>query len=261
MRPVTEQNPDGADQNAKTVIDGHPLVAKLGAFIGIVTVGVYWFAFTAFGSSSLPWQIALVVEVLSPSIIYIHYLLNHRTRRLFWEGIAACIGLLPFWMLMGSTWIFYFGFAPMPSTIRMVALTFWLTVTAGWIWLTWRNYTRATRKQDLMNQLYLKEASRIVYPQASDFVVARIESPGPSIVVPYWLVSTLGPVFIAYAMVSGRVFEKTGGPHGVFIILSVLGLPISCWMLSNLFLRTVYFHIYLPLKLESETGKKVILAP
>ena len=232
------------------------------ALLGIVPVGVYWFAFTAFGSSRLPWQVALLVEVLSPLIVYTHYLLNHRAKRLFWEGVTACVALLPMWMLMGSTWLFYFGFAPMPSIIRTVALTFCLAVTACWIWLTWRNYTRATQKLDLVNQLYVVESDHIVYPaDASDLVVATLEGPGPCVVVPYWLVATLGPVFTAYAMLSGSVFETSGGPHGVFIILSVLALPISCWMLGSMFVRTVYFHIYLPRKLERATGKRVLLGP
>lgn len=259
MRHLRESSSEETVSSQKTRIDGHPLLAKQCAILGIVPAGAYWFAFTAFGSSSLPWQIACAIEILCPIFVYTHYLLNRRPRRLFWEGITVCVSCLPAWMLAGSYWFFYLSFAPVPPGIRLAALPICLAVTGWWIWLPWRNYQRATQRLGLVEQMQIIEPDLIVYPDALDRDVSMLEGSGLRMSVPYWLVSTLGPIFIAYAMLSGRVFDTTRGPHGVFIIMSILSLPMSCWLVGHIFVRTAYFHIYLPLKLERETGKRVIL--
>ncbi|KVD31715.1 hypothetical protein WI84_24215 [Burkholderia ubonensis] len=258
VKSVSIQDQSGVGKIEKTRIDGHLLGAKMFACIGIVPVVFYWFAFRAFGSSGFPWMCALAIEIFCPIFAYVHYFLNRRAKRLVWAGASVCIGFFPVWLLLGSYWLFYFCWAPMPSTIRAVALPVCFAAAIGWAWLTWHIYGRETRRLGLTERLFRVESDRIVYPVESDTVIGTVEGPGASITIPYWLVSTVGPILIGYAMLSGRVFEKTGGPHGVFIILSAFSLPITCWLVSRIFVRFAYFQIYLPLKLERETGKKVI---
>lgn len=246
----------------KTRIDAHLQGAALVVVLGCFPVAIYWFAVNDFRISHLPLQIALAVVASSSLAACTNYVLNRRARRLFWEGLAATVCGLTFWLMLGSYWLFYFGFAPMPSWVRIIALTFSAGVTSIWIWLSWRNYERTTADQDLVSKLYFEGANQIVYPGAeSDLTVACIASPWKGLSIPYRAFSIVAPLVIAYAFLSQRVFEKSGGPHGVFIILSILSLPLSNGILGQFLVRTVFFHVYLALKLEQKTGKKVILGP
>ncbi|WP_232490472.1 hypothetical protein [Burkholderia ubonensis] len=244
----------------KTRIDGHPLVAKLSLFTGLLPLGVYWVAFNAFGSSNVPWQIALALEFFCPTLIYVHYLMNRRARRLYWEGIAAITAFVPIWMAVCSYWLFYLGFAPLPFEARLIALSFCLGITAITILITWRNYARQTERLGLVLRMPVIEPDTIVYPDTLDNGVPMLERSWNWLSVPpVWLVSLIGSAGTAYAMLTGRVYETTGGPHILFIMLSIVSFPLSCLIVGRFFVRLAYFHIYLPLKLERETGKKVIL--
>ncbi|WP_321814186.1 MULTISPECIES: hypothetical protein [unclassified Paraburkholderia] len=246
----------------KTRIDAHPLAANLGAFIGLLPLVGYWISFKAFKSSTLPWKIALASEFICPTIIYVQYILNRRARRLFCEGIAAIAGLVPTWLAIGSYWLFYLGFAPMPFAPRVIALSICLAITLIVIIVVLQNYRRATTRLNLVQRMDIMEPDTIVYPDTLDAGIPMFERslsrlPTP----PLWLFSTVGSIGTAYAMVSGRVFETSGGPHILFIMLSVVSFPVSCAYIGHFFVRLGYFHIYLPLKLERDTGKKVILGP
>jgi hypothetical protein len=249
-------------RNDRTRIDAHVMGAALLVIPGLLPVGIYWFAFNQFGTSQLPWKIAFTVVISCVLASCASYVLNRRSRRLFWEGATASVSVLVIWMVLGSYWLFYFGFAPMPSWVRVTALTFSAGLTCMWILWSWRNYQRVTVDQDLVSKLYIEESGQIVYPGAeSDMAVACIASPWKGLNIPYRAFSIVAPLVIAYAFVSQRVFEKSGGPHSAFIILSILSLPLSNGILGQFLVRTVFFHVYLALKLEKKTGKKVILGP
>jgi hypothetical protein len=260
VKQVETLRPPDNNLPTRTRIDDHALLAKLCAMIGIVPVALYRFAFNSFGSSKLPWQIALAFEVICPTVVYTHYLLNRRSRRLFWEGIAAFAAFIPTWMLLGSHWLFYFGFAPMPSTTRLIALLFGFGMTAITVVVTLGNYRRAADRLGLVQRMTVVEPEFIVYPDKLDAGISMFERSWDWLPIPpVWLISLIGSIGTAFAMLTGRVFEKTGGPHILFIMLSVVGFPFSCLIIGHFFVRLAYFHIYLPLKLERETGKKVIL--
>ncbi|WP_407971118.1 hypothetical protein ACJ51O_02310 [Burkholderia pyrrocinia] len=249
-----------SDEKARTRIDDHAKLAMICGVLGLVPLALYWIAFNAFQSSAMPWKIALAIEVLCPITVYVHYLLNRRARRLYWEGVAALFAMLPIWMIMGSHWLFYLGFAPMPGGVRAMALSLCISATVITIMVTWQNYRRATERLGLVQRMPVIEPDTIVYPDALDRGVSMFERSWSWLPVPpIWLVSLIGSAGAAYAMLTGRVFETTSGPHVLFIMLSVVGFPLSCLIIGHFFVRLAYFHIYLPLKLERETGKKVIL--
>jgi hypothetical protein len=66
---------------------------------------------------------------------------------------------------------------------------------------------------------------------------------------------------VGISLIASRLIPHASGPHALFLILSFMSFPLSQWFLGYMGITTVYFHIYLPLKIERETGKKVILAP
>jgi hypothetical protein len=113
---------------------------------------------------------ACAIAIVASGSLCVHYLLNRLPKRLFWEGIVASIAIVSLlWLPFGSWCFFYFGFAPLPSLVRELGLTFCFTVTAWWIWLSWRNYQQATIRLDLVNRLYVEKSDCIIYPSgASD---------------------------------------------------------------------------------------------
>ncbi|WP_230947360.1 hypothetical protein [Burkholderia territorii] len=262
LKQVERMHLYGSEPKVKdrTRIDDHAKLALICGVLGLVPLALYWIAFKAFRSSSLPWKIALAVELICPTVIYAHYLLNRRARRLYWEGVAALFGVVPIWMIIGSHWLFYFGFAPMPAGIRAAALLFCIGVTVISVMVTWKNYRRATEQSGLLRRMLVVEPDKIVFPDTLDRGVSMFQRswrwmPTP----PIWVISLVGSVGTAYAAFVGRLYEAPGGPHILFMMLSVIGFPFSCLIIGHFFVRLAYFHIYLPLKLERETGKRVIL--
>lgn len=244
---------------SKSRLDGFLSGANLNLWLGLLPVGVYWFACSDFGVSRLPWKISVAIYFLSPAALYTHHLLNRQTKRLIWVGVASSIGLLPLLTIFGSYWLFYFGFAPIPVQLRVVALAFGFTVIIIWSLRIWRAFSRNVTKRALDKRLYEQQDTQILYSAASDEVTTKLEDlPGDLIVVPMRLVSALGPVIVGFSFYSNHASYGHGGPHYTFIVLSIFSIPATCWFLKHFFIRIAYFHIYLPAKLERSTGKPVI---
>ncbi len=259
MKHVRHLQHEAPSPAAKSRFDGYLIAAKLGLPIGLLPAGGYWLAFSAFGTSKLPWKAALAIALLSPATIYTHHYLNRHRRSLIFAGLAMSLGTLPMWSMLGSYWLFYFGFAPIPAAIRAASLTLSLAIVCSWAFLSWRAFSREATRPDVISRIYRQEGNRFVFSHESDLITAVMKAPGSSIVIPAGLLSALGPLVLAYTIVSGHTSDTNGGPHGVFIILSILSVPMTCWLLTSFFVRFAYFYIYFPLKLERSTGKKVVL--
>jgi hypothetical protein len=260
MNP-TPDNEDRSIRLERTRIDDHLQSAALSLPLGGLITLVYFAGFSRFGASKLPWKIAASATCIAVLTLVIHYLLNRRARRLIWEGIAAVFAILPIWLLVGSGWLFYFAFAPMPYWLRWSVLVPCGLGTVYWLRIVWRDYLGDVEKLHLVRRLYRFDEQRILYPGAdSDMIVATLRQRNPVKWLPVWAIS-LTPLAGALALGSIEHTESPSGPHVVFLILSLLSFPMSLWILAYFGLRTVFFHVYLPLKLEVQSGKKVILAP
>lgn len=245
----------------RTRIDDHLQAAALTLPLGGLVTLVYFAGFSRFGASELPWKITASATFLAITVLVCHYFLNRRARRLIWEGVAAMFALVPTWLLMGSCWLFYFIFAPMPHWLKWITLVPCALGTVYWLRIVWKDYARDVDRLHLVQRLYRFDEQRILYPGAdSDMIVATLRQRNPFIWLPVWAIS-LAPLIGALAMSSIEHFESPSGPHMVFLVLSFFSFPMSLWMLAYFGLRTVYFHVYLPFKLEAQTKKKVILAP
>jgi hypothetical protein len=255
----TSENP--RVERERTRIDDHLQAAALTLPLGGLVTILYLAGFSRFGGSELPWKITASATLLAIVTLVLHYFFNRKARRLIWEGVAAMFALIPTWLLMGSCWLFYFIFAPIPYWLRWATLVPCVCGTAYWLRLAWIDYASSVENLHLIPRLYQFEEQQILYPGAnSDMLVAELRQRNPLAWLPVWAVS-FAPLIGALAFGSIEHFESQSGPHLVFLILSFLSFPMSLWILAYLGLRTVFFHVYLPIKLETQSGQKVILAP
>jgi hypothetical protein len=248
----------------RTKINDHPMVAGLAFLTCLLPTSVYYEAFGkgGFNSSDIPWKIALIFLFFIPAVFIIHYIINRRQCRLWWEGVAALFGVLAVWLLLGAWSFFYFGFAPMPQFERIIGLLVCLGGTTFWLISVWRDYVKIDRKEQLRESLFVEESDRIVYSgTASDAVVMCLPQRNPFTRVHVWLVLFFGPFLGGILLVVLKLMPQSSGPHAMFLLVSFLSFPLSQWILGYLGVRTAYFHIYLAFWLERRTGKRVFLGP
>jgi hypothetical protein len=166
------------------------------------------------------------------------------------------------WIPLGSWSFFYFLFAPMPSLERGAALTICFGGTAIWLSRVWSDYKKIDRDRDLKRTLFNYENKTIAYSSTkSDGVVLALPQRNSFTRAHRCIVSFFGLFFGGIVLITVKIIPQTSGPHALFLIISFLSFPLSQWVLGYLCIRTIYFHVYLPLQIERETGKKVILAP
>jgi heme/copper-type cytochrome/quinol oxidase subunit 4 len=246
----------------RTQIDDQPLAVALSTILGLIPTGVYYATFSDFGTTMLPWKICATITGLVPIFVLLHFAVNRRRRRMWWSGCATLIGGIPIWLLLGSWWVFYFACAPMPNWVRAVALTLCGGGTVYWIRLIWQDYARMTSNLHLEQRLFEHESSRIIFSIASaNQVLPFLAQRNPFTKMHRWAATTLAPIFVGILLTSSQVFGSFKGPHALFLVESFFAFPMSQYVLAYFGVRTAFFDLYLPLKLERETGKKVILSP
>jgi hypothetical protein len=166
------------------------------------------------------------------------------------------------WLFLGSYAFVYFGFAPIPVWERITGLLACFIGTIFWLVRVWNDYVLYDKEQDLRGTLYVEEVHRFIYSGVnSDGVVLSLPQRNLFTRAHVWLVSFFGPFLGGIFMIIVKAIPNSPGSHAFFLISSFLSFPLSQWILGYLGVRTFYFHIYLPLKIEGETGKKVVLAP
>ncbi|MGT2458951.1 hypothetical protein ACU4GI_39815 [Cupriavidus basilensis] len=259
MRSKESAN-DAIDSSGdRTKIDGHPLVAGMIVLLCLIPTSIYYGAFGRFGfdSTDIPLVISLSIQLVIPLVIVIHFFLNRSVCRMWLEGVSAMLIVIPVWMTMGSWPFFYFTFAPMPMWERVIGVMVYGGGTILWLICVWRDYAIQDKNLRLREILFVEEEYRFIYwGSKADAIVARLPQRNPFTQVNFWLASIFCPLFGGIFMIAMKLIPQSSGPHAMFLFLSFISFPLSQWILGYLGLRTVYFHIYLPLRIERETGKK-----
>ncbi|KXV04320.1 hypothetical protein CR51_13835 [Caballeronia megalochromosomata] len=260
MSKINDIEPSPSESN-RTRIDDHPMLAGLSLILGGAITFFYFAAFSEFNNTGLPWKLTGSLTLVSSALVLVQFATNRSERRLIWEGFAALCLLVGLWLFTGSCWLFYFSFAPIPAWLRWNVIVPGVVGTAHWLRMVWKDYKRDVQNLNLVERLYKFEDDRIVYPgQSSDLLVGELTRRNPFTKLHLWAVP-LGPLFGAIALGFAGHFRTSGGPHLIFLIASFFTFPMSQFLLGYGGAKTLYFHIYLPLKMERLTGKRVILAP
>ena len=261
MRGARSTDAPGDCPDEGTRIDLHAKFAIGGLLMGSLPTTFYYLGFEEFGASELVWKLCFVLQVLASIVLFAHYLVNRNARRLWPAGFAALCMVVPIWLFMGSCWIFYFTFAPMPYWIRAVALVPCCVAAVRFPLLVWKDYAREITTSSLVESAYRERGSVLVYGTASEAIIERLKQRSPFSRLHLLAVTIFGPFSMAFALTAPHGIHIGNGPHAVFLVASFFSFPVSQWLLGYLSVRIAFFQIYLPLKLERETGKKVILGP
>ncbi len=125
-----------------------------------------------------------------------------------------------------------------------------------WGYKVWDDVMEALQKNGMFSKAYVDEGEAFYY--SYDFMqkfeeVQKTRSPFKSYHL--WFALALSP----FVVILNRVLTPyTGSGHGVFMILSFLGLPMSLWIIG-MAVRAYILMIHYPIKLQRQTGKPVLM--
>jgi hypothetical protein len=244
----------------RTRIDSHPKIAALMILISCIPTFLYYALFSDLTGSQIPWKISAFIQIIVPLTTISHYIFNKKSRRLLYEGQAALVIMIGLWMVVGSWPFMYFGFAPMSRWASLTGLSIIFFSTVFWVKSVFEDYSKYDAEYNLRKKLFIEKDGNFIYGGvAADRIILFLPQRNPLFEMSFIWFSAIGIAAIYFFLSKSSLeFERA---NGMFVLFSLLSFPLSQWMLGYIGVRIAYFHIYLPLKIESETGKKVILGP
>ncbi|VWB38921.1 hypothetical protein BLA24064_01713 [Burkholderia latens] len=227
--------------------------------IGMLVAGIYYVFSQLHVMAAWVWKVVLVMQCFVSIVLFFHYSMNRRSRRLWIEGIVSMLALVP-WLMIAFVWLFYLLYIPM-SAFPKVSLVVVCFITIGWYASTvYSDFRRAAKKEAVVNAIYYDDGNNLVFRHSCggyiDLLTSRTPFKGSLISV----IICLMPFAAMIGSNTKYILGGTVGAHVLCIVLSLLGFPMAISIVGNSYVKAIFFRVYLPLKLERRTGKKVILA-
>lgn len=247
-----------SDLDDGSPIDLHGRLAVIGLALGMLVAGIYY-VFSQLGVvAAWVWKLVLVVQCFVSIVLSFHYSMNRQSRRLWVEGIVSMLALLP-WLMIAFVWLFYVLYVPMPVSLK-ASVVLACFVILGWhAIMVLSDFRSAAKKDAVVNTIYLDAGKNLILRHSCSGYVDHLTSRTPLTATLMSIVAYLMPFAAAFGSSANRVLGESVGPHVLCIIMSLLGFPMSVSIIGNFYVRNLFFRVYLPLKLERQTGKKVIL--
>ncbi len=208
-------------------------------------------------SNPLGWQIGLFISALCLGLPWIFYFAQNHDDQLVTAGLISLTMMLGiFWIFGYVGYFFYFCFAPIEVEYRIAALLPACTLLTHWAISSAKDVHEEIIAHDWMPRLYIEGPHHHIYTMETAQAFSsqsKIRSPIRSHHI--WLALLIAPS--AFAL--NRILTPyTGSGHGVFMVLSLFGLPMSLWLIG-IGSRTYLLMIHYPLKLQRQTGKPVLM--
>jgi len=254
-----EQNVDGKPVDDGSPIDFHGKLAAIELAIGLLVAGIYY-VFSQLGvmADSL-WKSIIVVQFCISIVLFIHYVANRKSRRLWIEGVVSLFALGP-WLMIALVWLFYISYIPMPAILKASVIAVCFAIVGWHSFKVLADFRRAVKKDSVVKTIYYESGENVVFRNSMGGYIDQLTSRNP---LKGSLLSVVGysmPFAAAFGLSANHIFGGNVGPHVMCIVLSLLGFPMSIWIIGNAYVRSIFFRVYLPLRLERKTGKKVILS-
>lgn len=197
---------------------------------------------------------AILVLIAFPVIYFIY-----RDHSPLWvNGLMGIFGgLIPAASIFGfGEFLFYFGFVASPRWVGVFGLLSGCLVVFLWGRVTWFDVMEALHKKGMYEKAYVNSENNIYYDFGfmEEFEkVQKKRSPFKS----FHLYSAL--VITPFVFSLNRLLTPlVGGGHGVFLVLSFLGLPMGMWI-CGVVVRSFVLMIFCPFTIWRATGRHVLM--
>ncbi|WP_155640099.1 hypothetical protein [Burkholderia territorii] len=255
---MMESNIDGGSVDDGSPIDFHGKLAAIELAIGLLVAGIYY-VFSQLGvMAASVWKLIVIVQLFVSTILFIHYIANRRSRRLWIEGIVSLFALAP-WLMISLAWLFYILYIPMSVALKSLVIAICFAVIGWHSFKVWWDFDSAAKKESVVNTIYYESGGNLVFRNSLGGYIDQLTSRNP---LKGSLLAMIGyslPFAAAFGLSANHIFGENVGPHVLCVVLSVLGFPMTVWIFGNAFVRSIFFRVYLPLKLEKKTGRKVVV--
>ncbi|MGU3778780.1 hypothetical protein [Burkholderia metallica] len=256
---MMESNIDKNPVDDGSPIDFHGKLAAIELAIGLLVAGIYYvFSQLNVMADSL-WKSIVVVQFCISIVLFIHYIFNRRSRRLWVEGVVSLFALGP-WLMIALVWLFYISYVPMPEIFRVSVIAVCFAIIGWHSFKVFLDFRRAVKNESVIKTIYYESGENLIFRNSLGGYIDQLTSRNP---LKGSLLSVVGysmPFAAAFGLSANHIFGENVGPHVLGVILSLLGFPMSIWIIGNAYVRSIFFRVYLPLKLERKTGRKVILS-
>ncbi|MBZ5795145.1 hypothetical protein K8353_33995 [Burkholderia contaminans] len=248
-----------SDLDDGSPIDSHGRMAVFELILGALVACLY-FALSQMGvmAASL-WKWVLALHLAVSIILFFHYLMNRRSRRLWVEGIVSMLILFPF-MMIALFWLFYLLSIMMPVALKASVIVACFTFIGWHAFMVLSDFRRATKIESVVQTIYHDNGKNLILRHSCGGYIDRLTARNPLKAGLLSVVAYLMPFAAAFGGNVNHVFGESIGPHVLCIVFSLLGFPLTLALVGNFYVRQLFFRVYLPLKLERRTGKRVILA-
>lgn len=224
-----------------------PAIATLGLAAGSEDFGA---------TSAIPWSslIYCVISTFMPWLIYFYY---RKTDKIIANGYLVIVSLLAIFSVFGFlTNIFYFAFSPLHFFIKIIALLLTLGVMAHWGWIIAKDVLQVLHKKNMYTKAYILDGDAFYYE--SEFIQEFEKKQAkrePFKTVHLWVALALTP----FVYILNRILTPVvGSGHGIFLVLSFFGLPLSLFIIG-VAVRSYILMIHYPKQIERTTGKLVLM--
>lgn len=247
------------DHDDGSPIDLHGRIAVFQLILGSL-VACSYFVLSQIGvmPASL-WKCVLAVHLVASIILVVHYLMNRRSRRLWVEGIVSMLILSPF-MAIALFWLFYLMFNPMSVVFKASVIVACFAFIGWHAFMVLSDFRRATKIESVVQTIYHDNGENLILRHSCGGYINNLTARNPLKAGLLSAIAYLMPFAAAFGGNVNHVFGKSIGPHVLCIVFSLLGFPLALELIGNFYVRQLFFRVYLPLKLERRTGKRVILA-
>ena len=158
-------------------------------------------------------------------------------------------------LIAGISWMFYFAFVPMPSTIRTTCVAAAVSGTVLWTIMTARQVSGVVGKSEFITHAFRDAGSEIQYSLSAMQQLGAFSDPRGLIV----RIGQGGVVFaVPTVFVAARIWTALPTSSDWLLFSTVLLTPCA-QLLAGLAVTSSLLMIGMPLRLERIHGKPVVL--
>lgn len=247
-----------SDVDEGSPIDLHGKLAAIELVFGLLVAGMYY-VFSQLGvMADFLWKLVLVIQVFVSVVLFLHYVMNRQSRRLWVEGIVSMLALIP-WLMIALIWLFYMLYIPMPTILKASVVVICFGIIGRHAFMVLLDFRRAAKKEAVLSTIYHDDGRDLIFRNSRGGYIDQLTSRNPLKGSVLSMIGNLTPFAAAFGMTANHIFSDNVGPHVICVVLSLVAFPMCINILGNFCVKSLFFRVYLPLKLEKKTGKKVIL--